>query len=84
MTTNPTCQCGHSWETHHLGCVMNPSYYTYPLTIRGCAAQECEKDQINGSFLVPVSKACLCGHFRPKSKKLQKLIKEWRSANPNA
>lgn len=24
MIISGTCKCGHSWEDHHLGCIMNP------------------------------------------------------------
>lgn len=35
-----TCICGHSWEDHHLGVVMNPDYVTD--TGETYIPQECE------------------------------------------
>lgn len=34
------CLCGHSWESHHLGMVMNEEYFT--LTGEATVPQECE------------------------------------------
>ena len=34
------CVCGHSWEDHHLGFVMNPGYFA--ATKEGYVPQECE------------------------------------------
>lgn len=34
------CVCGHSWEDHHLGMVMNPEYYEQ--TREAYVPQECE------------------------------------------
>ena len=33
------CVCGHSWEDHHLGCVMNTAYVE--TTHEGYIPQEC-------------------------------------------
>lgn len=34
------CRCGHKWDRHHLGMVMNREYYE--ATGEGSIAQECE------------------------------------------
>lgn len=34
------CKCGHSWEDHHLGIVMNEDFYNQ--THEGYVPQECE------------------------------------------
>ena len=34
------CKCGHSWEIHHLGCVMNSEYFE--LTQESYVPEECE------------------------------------------
>ena len=33
------CKCGHSWEDHHLGFVMNEEYYN--ATKESCVPEEC-------------------------------------------
>jgi hypothetical protein len=35
-----TCKCGHGWEEHHLGCVMNRDYADQ--THEAYVPQECE------------------------------------------
>jgi hypothetical protein len=39
------CKCGHSWEDHHLGCVMNSEYGE--ATGEVYVPQECEKFGFN-------------------------------------
>lgn len=34
------CRCGHPWDEHHLGCVMNEDYYE--ATKESYVPQECE------------------------------------------
>lgn len=34
------CICGHAWDRHHLGCVMNEDYFK--ATKESYIAQECE------------------------------------------
>lgn len=40
MFYSGTCICGHQWDRHHLGMVMNMDYYK--ATGEGSIAQECE------------------------------------------
>lgn len=81
---NILCFCKHPWEDHHHGCVMNPEYYDYPLTIRGCIGQECEWNQVNGQYFLRKGekKYCKCDSFRPSSKYIQRLVKEWQDNHP--
>ena len=41
------CKCGHSWEEHHLGIVMNREYYE--ATHEQYVPQECEHYGFNES-----------------------------------
>lgn len=83
LDENLVCKCGHIWEEHHHGVVLNPKYYDYPLTIRGCIAQECEHNQVNGDYFLNKGETtyCKCDSFRPKSVNVQKLVKEWVKKN---
>jgi len=76
---NLECKCGHTWEDHHHGCVMNPEYFDYPLTIRGCIGQECEYNQRYGQFIPRFGEKemCECSNFKPKSRNVQKIVNEW-------
>lgn len=73
------CRCGHTWEEHHHGCVMNQLYATYPLNINGLIAQECEHNQINGEYFLNKGekKFCKCNGFKPRALNVQKLVDEW-------
>jgi hypothetical protein len=62
------CQCGHSWEDHHHGRIMNPNC---PIEAhergicRGVKAQECEATQVNGEWIVDKeNERCYCLHWR--------------------
>jgi len=79
LDENLTCWCGHSWEEHHHGAVMNPQYFDYPLTIGGMIANECEHSQVNGSYFLRKGekKHCLCNNFKPRARNVQKLVDEW-------
>lgn len=81
LDKNLKCKCGHIWEEHHHGVVMNPKYATYPLTINGLIAQECEHDQVNGQYFVNRAKACQCNGFKPRALNVQKLVDEWVKKN---
>lgn len=74
------CYCGHEWEDHHHGVVMNPEYFDHPLTIRGCMAQECEHNQVNGEYFLNKGekKYCECPNFKPRARNVQKIVEEWR------
>jgi hypothetical protein len=61
---------------------MNPEYADYPLNIHGVIGEECEHDQVNGDYFVPREKACKCMNFRPSSKYVQRLVKEWHEKHP--
>ena len=41
------CKCGHSWDEHHLGIVLNMEYYE--ATREGYVPQECEHYGFNES-----------------------------------
>jgi hypothetical protein len=84
LDENLRCYCKHTWDEHHHGCVMNPEYFEYPLTIMGCIAQECEHNQTNGEWYLNKGekKYCRCNSFRPSSTYVQKLVKEWREKHP--
>jgi hypothetical protein len=82
LDENLVCWCGHTWEDHHHGCVMNPEYFDYPLTIRGCIAQECEYNQRYGVYTPKKGeKACDCPNFKPRAHNVKKLVQEWRKAH---
>lgn len=47
-----TCTCGHTWNNHHHGCIMNPDAMKdreYK-DIDGFLGQECEATQFEGRF----------------------------------
>lgn len=77
------CRCGHEWEEHHHGCVMNPKYFDYPLNIQGIIAQECEHNQTNGEYFLNKGekKHCKCGNFKPRARNVQKLVDDWVKTN---
>lgn len=79
LDENLECKCGHTWEEHHHGCVLNPEYFDYPLTIRGCIAQECEHNQVNGEYFLNKGEKtyCECSHFKPRSRNVQGILDEW-------
>lgn len=79
LNENLMCRCGHTWEQHHHGVVMNPLYADYPLTIRGCIAEECEYNQVNGGYFSrnDEKEYCGCNLFKPSSHNVQKLVDEW-------
>ena len=65
----PKCICGHSWQDHHHGCIMNPAYPTENHkrgVCSGLMAQECEATQINGEWLVPKKDRCYCPQYTGK------------------
>lgn len=61
----PPCICGHSWEAHHHGVIMNAAYPSENHKIghhRGVTGDECEAEQHEGAPLNgPAS--CFCGHY---------------------
>lgn len=67
------CKCGHSWEDHHHGCIMNPGYPMDDHTrgiCGGLMAQECEATQCNGAWLVERKKdRCYCGRYTIETEK---------------
>lgn len=66
MNPPPNCTCGHSWEHHHHGCIMDPAYPSNAPEYGvwgGVAAQECEEHQVNGEYDRPYSQACKCSHY---------------------
>ena len=73
------CYCGHIWEEHHHGCVMNQEYFDHPLTIQGLMAQECEHNQVNGSYFLDKGEKgyCECQNFKPRAYYVQNLVKGW-------
>lgn len=73
------CRCGHEWEDHHRGCVLNKDYFDYPLTIGGCIAQECEYNQFEGYFAPRHGEKtmCKCNQFHPRARNVQRLVDEW-------
>ena len=77
MDYDSRCYCGHTFDDHHHGCIMNPEYFDYPIQVNGSMGQECEHDQVNGEYFVSREKACKCNNFRPSSAYLQRLKKEW-------
>lgn len=79
LDENLVCRCGHTWENHHHGCVMNNKYATYPLNLNGLIAQECEYNQMEGYFMPQKGEKtmCKCSSFKPRSHNVQKLVNEW-------
>lgn len=62
----PKCLCGHSWNDHHHGFVLNPAYADDPLTHKGIRAQECEATQTNGEWHSDdPKKHCYCDSYVP-------------------
>lgn len=63
----PNCTCGHTWDDHHHGVVMNPKYQHHPLTYHGVMAQECEATQTNGQWHDDkIEGRCYCGHYEAR------------------
>ena len=66
------CKCGHSWENHHHGIIMNPSYPPEDHkngSCRGVKAQECEATQTNGEWHSDdESQHCYCQNYEPLRK----------------
>lgn len=60
----PDCTCGHSWEDHHHGCIMNPEFpgECHPFGIcRGVTGDECEATQFEGRYTgLKGGKMCVC------------------------
>ena len=44
------CKCGHSWDEHHIGFVMNPDYIKE--TGEACIPEECEAYGCNEAGLL--------------------------------
>ena len=66
----PDCKCGHTWEDHHHGCIMNlryPSEDHRRGICRGVMAQECEAEQFESKPLV--KDACYCSQYKIKKSK---------------
>jgi hypothetical protein len=83
MDYDSRCFCGHKFENHHHGCVMNPEYFDYPLNVDGVIGQECEYNQRYGQYFPKRGeKPCRCANFRPSSKYIQQLVKEWHEKHP--
>lgn len=56
------CLCGHSWEDHHHGCILNPNYSTEDHrqgAHRGVGAGECEAEQ-HESWPLNGQDSCFC------------------------
>ena len=83
LDENLKCTCGHKWDEHHHSAVMNPLYATYPLTIGGMIAEECEHNQVNGSYFLNKNEKtyCECSIFKPRAEYVKNLIKEWVKKN---
>lgn len=83
LDENLVCTCGHKWEEHHHGVVLNPKYFSYPLTINGLIAQECEHNQVNGDYFLNRGEKsfCRCNGFKPRARNVQKLLNEWVKKN---
>ena len=73
------CVCGHEWDDHHHGVVVNKAYFDYPLTIMGCIGEECEYNQFEGYFAPRHGEKimCTCSIFKPRARNVQKLVDEW-------
>ncbi len=63
------CACGHPWDDHHHGCVLNPKS---PIDdhaqgiCQGLMAEECERFQVNG--VSTGDGFCDCRYYRPCQK----------------
>ena len=62
------CTCGHSWEQHHHGCIMNPKYFDYQDAhdygvCGGVVGQECERTELNGIRIREDEPECFCGGY---------------------
>ena len=56
------CVCGHKWDDHHLGMVMNPEYYE--ATQEYCVPQECEFYGFNEMGGLDAKGNLHCGCYR--------------------
>lgn len=63
----PFCACGHPWEEHHHGCIMNPNFpseaHIYGIC-SGMSAEECEWTQVNGDRIREEEPECHCGSYK--------------------
>lgn len=76
---NLICRCGHPWKEHKHGAISNLKYSTYPLTIHGCIASDCEYRGVKKRYFSNDNdkKYCKCDGFKPSSHNVQKLVEEW-------
>lgn len=62
----PNCSCGHPWDDHHHGLIMNPSYpqeaHDYGICAGVCAG-ECEWSQVNGVRIRGDEQECHCKNY---------------------
>ena len=60
-----TCICGHSWDDHHHGFILNPQALIDAgeehRNVHGILGEECEFDQCNGEYFV--DDPCRCNNY---------------------
>lgn len=70
----PNCTCGHPWDNHHHGCIMNPKWPTeahaYGICM-GLSPGECEWTQVNGDRIRESEPECLCNGYVNKDTGLE-------------
>lgn len=73
------CICHHKYSEHRHTRVVNIEYMTYPLTVNGFLALECEHIDVPSTYFKQKSPAdyCECNNFKPIAKSVQKLVKVW-------
>jgi len=65
-TCSGICKCGHSWEDHHLGFVLNEEYYEQTNEIY--VPQECEYYGCNQYGGLDDEGNLHCGHYEDEGK----------------
>ena len=80
----PDCICGHAWEDHHHGCIMNPEYPSEDHENGACravAAEECEATQTNGEWhYEDEKKRCYCQIYRNCTTNCESRFYGWNSS----
>lgn len=82
LDENLVCRCGHKWREHKHVQVTNREYLSYPLTINGFMAFECEHKRAIG-FLAPKDEPeyCECNSFKPAARNVQRVLEVWVKDN---
>lgn len=67
IVTTGTCICGHSFDDHHHGAILNPKGLAPWRNVNGWLGEECEATQVHGYAIVPATEPlCFCETYRDK------------------